>query len=182
MLLKPKDLVEQLAPHASLAADHLASAAGGFEPQRKFDYFLYLNGVPGAENIRLAMLAGFLPNESNEVITLPYGNEEVHVAGKLKYDTGDITVRDMVDKDIYQALRNWRRQVDDVVSGNIGFAAQYKKTARLVLVAPDNSLNRQVQLTGVWPEKITGGTLDYGANEVVVITMTLRFDKVLPTA
>ena len=177
-----KDIVERFAPHASLAADHLASAAGGFEPQRKFQYFMYLNGVPGAENIRLAMLASFLPTEENEVITLQYGNEEVHVAGRLKYSEGSITVRDMVDKDIYRLLRDWRRQVDDVVSGNIGFAAAYKKTARIVLVAPDNTVARQVQLTGLWPTKIEGGSLSYAENDVVLITMTLRYDKALPTA
>jgi len=165
----------------SLAATHLAGAGGGYEPQRKYNWFLYLNGVAGAEQIRLSIQKAFLPEESNDLITLAFGNEKVYVAGQTTYSEGTITVHDMVDKDIYGILRTWRQMVYDPVSGNIGFAAAYKKTARILLVAPDDSIERQFQLTGVWPQKISPGDLDYKAGaEVVEIGMTIRFDKSLP--
>lgn len=165
---------------ASLAATHLAPAGGGYEPQRRYNWFLYLNGVAGAEQIRLSCQKAFLPDEQNDEIQLSFGNEKVYVAGQTTYATGNIVVNDMVDKDIYGLLRQWRLQVYDPTTGNIGLAAQYKKTARIVLVAPDTTSPRQYQLTGLWPMKISPGDLDYTSNSVIEISMTLRFDKSLP--
>jgi len=164
---------------ASLAATHLAPAGGGYEPQRRYNWFLYLNGVSGAEQIRLSCQKAFLPDEQNDEITLSFGNEKVYVAGQATYAAGSIIVYDMVDKDVYGLLRAWRKSVYDPATGNVGLAANYKKTARIVLTAPDTSVNRQYQLTGVWPMKISPGDLDYTANAIVQIQMTLRFDKSL---
>ena len=165
----------------TLAATHLASAGGGYEPQRKYNWFLYLNGVPGAEQIRLSIQKAFLPEEANDLITLAFGNEKVYVAGQTTYSEGSLVVHDMVDKNIYGLLRDWRKQVYDPVTGNIGFAAAYKKTARILLVAPDTTSERQFQLTGVWPQKISPGDLTYNEGTgIVEIGMTIRFDKSLP--
>jgi hypothetical protein len=161
----------------TLAADHLAAAGGGYEPQRSFNFFLYLNGVAGAEQIRLSTVEAFLPTEENEELMMSFGNERVYVAGAAVYSEGTIVVRDFVDRDVYTALRNWRKSVYDPATGNIGLAANYKKTARLVMLAPDNSVQRQFQLTGLWPRKITPDPLTYERSAIFRISMVCRYDK-----
>jgi hypothetical protein len=164
---------------ATLAADHLASAAGGYVPQLTNNFFLYLNGVAGAENIRLATEAAFLPKESNTVLKLGFGNEEVKFAGSAHWDAGSLTIRDMIDKDMYGILIAWRRSVYDPTTGNVGVPAAYKKTARLVLTAPDNSIVRQFQLTGLWPSDLTPGNLSYNNSTHLTIAVTCQYDKAL---
>lgn len=163
----------------SLSADHLAPASGGFEPQRAYDFFLYLNAVEGAETIRLAIDRAFLPSEANEEISLSFGNERVYVAGPLVYRTGALTVRDMVDKDTYGLLRAWRDNVHNPATGNTGMAAAYKKTGRIVLVAPDNSSSRSYQLTGLWPVSLSPSELSYTTPNVLNVEVICRFDKAL---
>jgi hypothetical protein len=166
----------------SLSANHLAPAKGGYEPQRAYDFFLDLN-IPGASNdqIRLSTSKAFLPVEENEEIMLAFGNEKVYVAGQALYSNGNLEVRDFVDVDTYGALRQWRATVYDPVTGGIGLAANYKTTARLHLVGPDGLTDRQYQITGAWPQKISPSGLDYQAGTgVVLVEMTVRFDKALP--
>ena len=73
------------------------------------------------------MVSGFLPNESNEVISLNYGNTTITVAGKANANgSGSLVVRDLVQEDIEQVIDEWRKTVYDKETDAIGFAADYK--------------------------------------------------------
>lgn len=163
----------------SLSANHIAGAGGGYEPQRTNNWFLYLNGVAGADQITLSVASAFLPTEENEEFSINYGNMEVHVAGNIKYEAGDIVVRDYLDIDMYNTLRAWKATVADPAAGTVGFAKDYKKTARIVLVAPDNSSTREFQLLGLWPTKLSASGLSYATAAQLQITMHLRYDLAL---
>jgi hypothetical protein len=163
-----------------LSANHIAPAGGGFEPQRRYDWFLMIPGIAmDPDELRLSMVSAFLPVQENEVITLKYGNMEVHVAGGMKFDAGEIKVRDYVDKDTYASLMDWFNTVGNAADGTTGFAAEYKVTGQIQLVTPDDSGNPRVySLYGLWPFKISGGDLTYAnQNDTLEVSMSLRFDR-----
>jgi hypothetical protein len=182
MILRPSQVVNELAPHISLSADHIASAGGSYEPQRAYNWVLVLNNsIPGAEQIRLACASAFLPSQSNEVIEIKYGNEIRKVAGGIKFEDGELKVRDYVDPDIYGFLRQWQAMVSNIEAGQVGFASEYKKTARIILSSGDTTVTREYQLTGLWPSKLAPEALSYDdQNKQLEITMTLTYDRALP--
>ncbi len=80
---------------SGMSANHIASAQGGFEPLRTFNWLFEAHVASGdeQETIALSLESGFIPNESNEELEVFYMNERVYVAGKALYEAGTITVK-----------------------------------------------------------------------------------------
>lgn len=161
-----------------VSARHLAPGPGGhYEPQRSYDWQLQLN-VPGAGDIIWTVDQAFLPTESNEPIELHYGNEVQYVAGKARFESGQISVRDMVDVDMQSYINEWRRKVYNPKDGSVNWATDYKTTGYLVLLDPKGQKTRKWKLIGLWPQQVQfGPALDYNNNDIVRIEITLVYDR-----
>lgn len=163
------------------AADHIAPEAGSFEPQRQNNFSIEIALGVGADKdlIIMALSAAPLPNESNDEVEIPYQNEKRYVAGQYSVDATSITVRDFVDADVRGAIMRWRKQVYDPGTGQVGLAKNYKKNANIVMTAPDGTTQRVCKLKGCWPQAVSGGTLEMGGSDQVMMEITIRVDKVL---
>ena len=160
----------------SLGASHLASQ--GFEVQRTNKFEIQIDNVSKVRPLILAVVSGFLPNESNEVISLNYGNTTITVAGKANANgSGSLVVRDLVQEDIEQVIDEWRKTVYNKETDAIGFAADYKKPAYVTQYAPDGTLLRVWNLEGVWPSAVDYGQVSYESPGVKTINITLQYDK-----
>lgn len=162
----------------TLGASHLASA--GFEVQRTNNFEIQVDMGSDAKQriLILAVVSGFLPNESNEVIALNYGNTQVTVAGAARpNNSGTLVVRDFIQEDIEQVIDQWRAKVYDKETDKIGFAADYKKSAVVTQYAPDGSLVRVWNMEGVWPSAVDYGQISYDNPGVKSISITLQYDK-----
>lgn len=160
----------------SLGASHLASA--GYEVQRTNNFEIQIDNVIKVRPLILAVVSGFLPNESNEVISLNYGNTTITVAGKANANgSGSLVVRDFVQEDIEQVIDEWRKTVYDKDTDAIGFAADYKKPAYVTQYAPDGTLLRVWNLEGVWPSAVDYGQVSYDSPGIKTINITLQYDK-----
>ena len=157
----------------------LASQEGGFEPQRQNHWLITFLGLPfpGKETLELALKTGFLPNESNEEVEIPYMNTKVFVAGKYNVDAGSISFVDYVDMNTANIIKMWRKLIYDPSTGRMGYARSYKKTAKVQLYAPDMMLVREWTLKGIWPQTANFGTLDYSSSDVVLVECTFRYDR-----
>lgn len=160
----------------TLGASHLASA--GWEIQRKNNFILSIPGVGESEQLlTLAVVSCALPTESNEVITLNYNNTNVKVAGPANTEGGSLVVRDYLQKDMELVLDNWRKEVWNKDTDAIGFAANYKRQARVIQYAPDGSYERTWKIEGLWPSSIAYGDLSNDDGGVKTINVTLQYDK-----
>lgn len=160
----------------ALGASHLASQ--GFEVQRTNNFEIQIDNVTKVRPLILAVVSGFLPNESNEVISLNYGNTTITVAGKANANgSGSLVVRDLVQEDMEQVIDEWRATVYRKDTDQIGFAADYKKPAYVTQYAPDGTLKRVWQLEGVWPSAVDYGQVSYDSPGVKTINITLQYDK-----
>lgn len=160
----------------TLGASHLASA--GWEIQRKNNFVLSVPGIGENEQVlTLAVVSCALPTESNEVITLNYGNTNIKVAGTANTEGGTVVVRDYLQKDMEQVIDNWRSSVWNKSTDAIGFAANYKKQARIIQYAPDGTYERTWKVEGIWPSQVSYGDLSNNDGGVKEIQITLQYDK-----
>lgn len=160
----------------SLGASHLASQ--GFEVQRSNNFEIQIDQVSKSRVLTLAVVGGFLPDESNEVIMLNYGNTQISVAGVAKPNgSGTLVVRDLVQQDVEQMVDQWRADVYDKDTDAIHFAFDYKKKAKVTQSAPDGTLLRVWDMEGVWPSAVSYGSLSYDSPGVKTINITLQYDK-----
>lgn len=177
-------------------ATNLAQQAGFFEPQRQHNWNIEITGLgtgADADIISLSLRAGFVPQVSNEEVTIPYGNEYVYVAGKAVFAAGAIQVMDWIDRRTAAILYNWRLQVYNPVTGRIGLASQYKKHCFITLFGPnqdeiggvvaDPKFEREWEIIGAWPQTVNFASngLDMGSSGQVMIEMALRYDKAFAT-
>lgn len=160
----------------TLGASHLASE--GYEVQRTNNFEIQIENVSKSRILTLAVVSGFLPNESNEVINLGYGNTTITVAGKANVNgNGTLVVRDLVQQDMELVIDEWRKTVYDKTTDAIGFAFDYKKPAKVTQYAPDGTLIRVWNLQGVWPSAVDYGQISYESPGVKTVSITLQYDK-----
>jgi len=163
-------------------AQHLAPALGFFEPQRTFSWVLEIGlDDVGDQILIMQSLESFgAPKESNETIELHHGNEVRKVAGKVSFEDITLVLKDFVDSKTAQAVAKWRRLVYNPETGSVGLARDYKKSADLIMFAPDLSSARVWKLFGVWPKDVDYGTLDMTSSDKVTLSLTLSIDRVMP--
>jgi hypothetical protein len=167
-------------------ADNVASVGTGFEPQRTHNWALELN-LDGEENdeITLSVVEGFLPARYNDLLEIPYGNEIVYAAGKMRWESGSVTLRDWVDKRTAKLLLDWQLQVGNPHTGAIGLCTSYKRDASIILFgpnvengAPEEQVGEKIwTLHGVWPLRVNPGSLDMTNSGQVMIQVALQYDK-----
>lgn len=163
-----------------MSADHLAGAAGQFEPQRSNNFTVEIAlGGQDRDLLIMSLQSASLPSERNDEIPINFGNEVRYVAGKASVDPISMNVTDYVDSGTRDAVMRWRKQVYDKETGNVGRAADYKKTADLILMAPDGSSRRVCRLIGVWPVSVSGGQLSFENAGLMQIEVSLRCDKAI---
>lgn len=163
----------------TLGASHLAT--DGFEIQRTNNFEIQIELADDSERVRnltLAVVSGFLPSESNEVINLNYGNTQITVAGAARVNnSGTLVVRDLIEKDTEKLIDEWRSLVYNKQSEAIGFAVDYKKTAKITQYAPDGTYLRVWNVEGLWPSAVDYGNISYESSGVKTISITLQYDK-----
>lgn len=162
---------------ARMGAAHLAPQGGGYEPQRKYDFELWLYDVPGMDVLQLSCESFDPPAATNAPISLGFLNEVVKVAGQADWGTGSIVIRDMVDQPVFASLQAWKDMVHDPKTGNTGMASNYKKQGEMKLLAPDGSVERTFKLIGIWPQEVKSEGVSNATSDVLKINVTLACDK-----
>ena len=143
--------------------------------KRKFRWTFQVDNALDAWYVRMAGR----PNLTIEELELNFRNERVYISGKPTWETITITVVDVQQND---ALHTWFTNVYDYNTGLTGAAtmgdpaSQYKKTGILRMFDGGGSVIETWTLSGLWPQTINWGDLDYSSNETQDIEVTMRYD------
>jgi hypothetical protein len=168
-----------------MGADHIAEAGGAFEPQRPFNFVLVLpqDKMSAQENVELAVLSFSVPNRNIQKITIPFLNEERHVAGGVVFEDATLVVVDYVDPDVLFSLDEWFEKVyqgGEDGTGGIGLARDYKAEADMKMFGPDDreSFSRLWHLIGIFPTSLQHGEFNMGSRtEYKQVTATFSVDR-----
>lgn len=160
----------------TLGSTHL-EITRNHEVQRQNNFELVINDLANSRELTLACENAQIPSMDNDIVELDYGNNKASVAGKASTQDMSVSFKDFIGADVEKIIVDWRAKVYNPVDDAIGFAADYKKSARLIKWAPDGSVERVWIVKGMWPSAVTWGTLDHTSGEKVIIEVTFKVDR-----
>lgn len=95
--------------------------------------------VNGQQVLRYSVQQAFVPNFTQETITISRGNSVMKAAGKPSFEQGSIVINDYIGAGSKSVLTAWQRLSYDTVTDTLGQMKDYKKTCYLTEYTPDFS-------------------------------------------
>jgi hypothetical protein len=129
------------------------------------------------ETLKLNVIKAPVPHFGVEVLQYKRGNDTVKFAGTPEYETGSITVDDVVGMDTKSILMAWQALTYNVYTRKGGRMKDYKKNATLIEYTQDFEQVRSWTLYGCWISKITEGEFDKENDGKRQITAELQYDR-----
>lgn len=162
------------------SAEHIAQGDGSFEPQRQNNFSIEIP-LSGADRDLIVMGAhGFtLPQQTNAPVIIEFQNQKRKVAGAAEVEEANLMLKDFIDQDVRGAILRWRKEVYNPLTGDIGLAANYKRTGSLVLHGPDGSNERVAKIIGIWPSADpTVEVTHEGGQEKLLMEVPIQIDLI----
>ena len=129
------------------------------------------------ETLKLNVIKAPVPHFGVNVLEYKRGNDTVKFAGVPEYETGSITVDDVVGMDTKSILMAWQALTYNVYTRKGGRMKDYKKNATLIEYTQDFEQVRSWTLYGCWISKITEGEFDKENDGKRQITAELQYDR-----
>lgn len=166
-------------------SNSLAGTAGVGEPQR---YNSIVLAIPGSVNkgdvLTLGLQSFNIPKMlgMSNAIQIQRGLTSKKFAGNVQFDQLTVEFKDYVDRPTLAQLVQWRAQVFNPYTKQVGAATLYKRDCEVFLFPPVGSLAavRSIILKGVWPDSIDTGNADVSSDESVNIQTNFQYDECLP--
>ena len=182
-----------------LAATHISSNLAAYEAARTGFFSLIVDGIdniinaaykgdardatlndkiPKAqETLKLNVIKAPVPHFGLEVLKYKRGNDTVTFAGIPDFETGSITVDDVVGMDTKSILMAWQALAYNVYTRKGGRMKDYKKTCTLIEYTQDFEQVRSWTLHGCWISKITEDPFDKENDGKRQITAEIQYDR-----
>lgn len=136
-------------------------------------------GKQAEEYITLNVVKANVPHFSLTKLTYKRGNDVVHFAGIPEFQSGEITVDDVVGLDTKSILMAWQAQAYNVHTRKGGRMKDYKKTCTLIEYTQDFEQIRSWELQGCWIQDIQEDSFDKGADNNRQIRATIVYDRAI---
>lgn len=154
-------------------ANHLGSTKR-YQVQETMWYEVHIGGT--STDLTFLTIGCTLPESSNPVVDVPFGNSTAKVAGKREYGSGQIQIYDAIVADVEKQLVEWQNQVYDQRTGAMGWVDEYKRDMSIVQYGPDGTYERTWTLEGVWPSTISYGEMSGQGADKKIIRITFEYD------
>ena len=147
------------------------SKAYSWEPKRQHQFVMLLDAVPA-----YLIKSSDKPKLENGTITLDHINVQRYVKGKSKWNSISVTLYDAIVPSGAQAVMEWVRLHHESATGRDGYSDFYKKEITLQQLSPLGEVIEEWLLKGTFITDAEFGTMDWGTEEVVEISLTLQYD------
>lgn len=173
-----------------LGGNQSASTQGLLMPKLKFRFrALFENfGVSNPKTELTKQVITFArPSVTMEPIEIPIYNSRIYLAGRPSWSTSAITLRDDAGGNVSRLVgEQLQKQYDFLEQASASSAIDYKfQTVLEVLDGANGATEPTVleawRLEGCFLSEVNYQDMDYGSNEPVTISMTLRYDNALQT-
>lgn len=110
---------------------------------------------------------------------IPFMNVSTYVAGRSTWDTLGITFIDPIGPSATQKVIQWVRQCIEHSTGRMGYATNYKKNFVLKMLDPAGETVEKWLIEGAFITSANFGSLDYSADDLANVEITVRFDRAI---
>jgi hypothetical protein len=121
------------------------------------------------------------PSLTHDPITLEAYNSRIYLAGKHTWGDVAIVLRDDVDSAVMKEInQQLNRQVDHANQSSSRSGSGYKFTVKVETLDganPTPGVLDTYELSGCYISGVTYGDLNYGTNDQVTMTVTLKYDN-----
>lgn len=146
--------------------------ANHYEPKRKFQWILQLDGIDA-----MTAKTAARPKKEHEEITIDYINEKRYLAGKGAWGVIRVELYDPISPSQTQKVMELMRLIHDDSTGRMGYSVLYKQNFTLKLLGPDGTVVEKWTAKGGWIKNVDFSDLDYASSDAVTVSFDLRADK-----
>lgn len=143
-----------------------------FEPKRKHRWIFGIEGID-AFIIKTASRPTFTMTDKK----IPWINTQRYISGKLEFGTIGVTLHDPIAPSGAQQVMEWIRTHHESVSGRSGYADFYKRDCQLKMLDGIGTVVELWDIKGAFITAANFNGVDYGSDDPIDITLTLRFDQ-----
>jgi hypothetical protein len=169
-------------------SDGAASSQGILMPKLQYRFRVLFSGI-GNNNSPLDLTKQVIdvtrPNVSFPEIPLEIYNSRVYLAGKPTWEPVTFNVRDDVNGEVAKQIGNQvQKQMDFQEQASAAAGIDYKFTMKIQILDGGNgavtpNVLEEWELYGCYLSAVNYNTLNYGTNEAVTISATVRYDNAL---
>jgi len=172
----------------TVASDNAGGNQGLLMPKLQFRFRVnFLNFGTNTSTVELTkqVIDCSRPQVQFQEITLPIYNSTMYLAGKATWQTMSINIRDDASNSVSKLVgQQLQKQMDFVEQASAATGQDYKFQTNIEILDGGNGTNAPIvletwELYGCFVQTANYNTLNYGTNEAVTISMTLRFDNAI---
>ena len=116
--------------------------------------------------------------ESQDSITVHYGNGLIKFPAKVTFNDVDWTLNCFCSPNVLEALRAWRKQVYDPVTERMGLPSEYMRTAYFIRYDGQGNPRDIIRAPGVWINGLNNGASNQTGGDVVKVSVQFVISKV----
>lgn len=147
-----------------------------YNPQVSFRFRIQFSDI---KDINIYGKAAQLPTVDNSPITVEYGNTQMKIKGKTKWNDIQITCYAYEGLTMEQLWLYLNDLHQDVKEGTDEYGSTYKKDIQIQLLGPTDNVVGTWKLVGAFMSLINYGELDWSTEEVVQPQITISYDYAL---
>lgn len=148
-----------------------------------FEIRIYgMDGTSPTENADLLTLStdsiGSI-SESQDVITVHYGNGIIKFPSKVSFSDVDWTLNCYCQPNVLEALRAWKKQVFNPDNEFMGLPSQYMRTAYFIRYDGQGNIRDCIKCPGVWIKDLNNGDMNQAGGDIVKVSVQLVISKAI---
>ncbi len=172
----------------TVASDNSGGNQGLLMPKLQFRFRVnFLNFGTNTSTVELTkqVIDCARPHVQFQEITLPVYNSTLYLAGKHQWQTLSVNIRDDASGSVSKLVgQQLQKQMDFVEQASAATGQDYKFQMNIEILDGGNGAATPIvletwELYGCFLQTANYNTLNYGTNEAVTISLTVRFDNAI---
>lgn len=186
--------MSQYSDNLQRGAYHIANNQVEYNPQKKTNFTLVVNGLNGVKRVGAAEddTTSIIPNAEEQIVIslkscdvpkvgvgkteIKRGNSTIKFAGKPTFDDISFVAYDYIGSDVKDTLLAWQNLAYNSRYDYVGRASSYKKVCQLLEYTPDGELVRYWDIRGAWLSNVEADGFDVESEDGVTIKCTMVLD------
>jgi hypothetical protein len=145
------------------------------EVQRQSHFKINIEGFD--EEFLLHIRSANLVDKTFAEIETRFFNDLIKQAGTRSFTTLNIEIHDAIGPDVERQLHGWQEQIMDSTTGFMGYAQDYKRSAKITEYNINGEVRSVWQFEGVWPSNVKYGEMTREDITKKSISVTISYDR-----